>query len=159
MSLTLEEMSDRELLMALHDVADGEGWASSQQVADQLSHRANIDHMRRSVQVRFSWLVRYGALEREHLSDEQGNLLYTRSGKAKWGQRWRFTEIGEALALGKLKVADERKLDGLKDEQLIPVVRWLTSRQRTSEFTAATLIKREWRYGVSPLRNGTGGSK
>lgn len=153
MSFTVEDYSDRELLLILADVRDEEGWASSQEVANRLG--MSLDHPRRSVQVRFSWLVRYGVLEREHLRDTGGQLMYTRGGKPKYGQRWRLTEAGEVVALGRLPVRRQELLDALPEGQLVVAVRSLAQRSRQDP-VAERMVSREWRYSMSSRRNGGG---
>jgi hypothetical protein len=149
-SLRLIDFSDRELLLLLNDVADNDGWGTSVEVASKLN--LNVEHPNRHVSSRFSWLVRFGALEREHLSDEYGNLLFTRGGRPKYGQRWRLTTAGRTLALGKLTSAERARLEGLSADRLLVYTRGLTRRYRTAGDAAGALMGREWRYGTHPLR-------
>jgi hypothetical protein len=146
-TLTLLDLSDRELLLIVRDVGDGpQGWASSVDVADRLRVDGEAPH--RSVAVRLSWLKRYGAVERELERDEHGNIKTTRSGKSVTTQRWRLTDVGLAMATGKLKATQERTFDGLDDGQMLIATRWLTSRVKRSAPTVAKLMDREYRYGV-----------
>lgn len=141
--LTLLDYSDREFLLLLTDVADEDGYADSLALADRLDLAE-----RRSAAQRLSWLARWGAVEREHARDHAGNIKYHRDGRIMHTQRWRLTDIGHAIAVGKLKAGQQRSLDGLRDDQLIEVTRWLTSRTRgDSGATVGKLALREWKYG------------
>jgi hypothetical protein len=139
--LTIDDYSDREFLLVLVDVADGDGWATSLDIADRLdlAHKAIASS-------RLSWLRRWGAVEREHERDEAGNLRYHRDGRAMHTQRWRLTDAGRALAVGSLKKGQESTLAKIGDEQLLVVTRWLSERTRSTG-VSAKLAQREWRYG------------
>lgn len=135
--LRLGDLSDREILLVLNDVADPEGWAEAIDVASQLAMIG--DHPQRSVSVRLSWLARYGAVERE--------IVKTRTGGERKGQRWRLTPTGAALAMGQLKRAQERALEELSDEQLILATRLIAERARSSRNdTSSKLTEREWKH-------------
>jgi predicted ArsR family transcriptional regulator len=144
--LTIDDYSDRELLLVLEDVADGDGWADAQDVADRL------DLAKRAIaSSRLAWLKRFGAVEREHERDEAGVLRYTASGKPVHTQRWRLTAAGRALAHGRLRKRDETTLDSMGDEQMLLVTRWLSQRT-VDEGTTAKLVQREWRFGHARQR-------
>jgi hypothetical protein len=104
--LRIEDFSDREFLLIVADVAaEEDGWADSEQVAQRMDLST-----RRLASSRLSWLRRYGAVEREHVRDEAGNIRYHRNGKPMHTQRWRLTTAGQAVAFGKLRKADETAL-------------------------------------------------
>lgn len=147
--LTIDDLSDREFLLVLDDVADDDGWADSGHIADQLDAAK-----KQIVSSRLSWLVRWGAVVREHDRDESGNLRYWADGKPRYTQRWALTPEGRALAFGSLKTRQRESLDKLDETQMIEVTRWLTTRSRSSSAVASKLIAREWRYGNSNKRNG-----
>ena len=69
-------------------------------------------------------------------------------------QRWRLTDIGQALAWGTLGKTQENQLGKIEDEQMLHVVHWLTNRVRGADPTTVKLVAREWRYGSSSRRNG-----
>jgi DNA-binding transcriptional ArsR family regulator len=144
-SLTLLELSDRELLLVLRDASDAQGWATALEISTQMGLNGNSH---RSVSVRLSWLKRYGAVEREVERDEHGNIRVTRSGKTVQTQRWRMTDIGLAMATGRLKANQQRAFEGLNDGQMIMATRWLTQRFQRSAPTVAKLMDREYRHGV-----------
>jgi len=146
-SLRLLDLSDRELLLVLRDVADGVGWATAVDIAERLGVQG--DHPHRSVAVRLSWLKRYGAVEREHERDPHtGALLYTRGDKPVYTQRWKMTDIGLQMATGKLTKTQEAAFDRLKDGQMLMTMRWLSQRVVASDPTVGKLMDREYRYGT-----------
>jgi len=138
--LTILDFSDREFLLLLDDVCDGDGYADSLQLADRLDLTK-----RHSASQRLSWLSRWGAVEREHKRDASGNIVYHQDGRPMHTQRWRMTDFGRAIAYGKLKAGQRKSLEGLDDTQLIEVTRYIS--QRTREGSFAHMAKREWRYG------------
>lgn len=152
--LRLQDLSDREVLLIVMDVADADGWAWAYDVGGQIG--LVEEHRRRGAAQRLSWMVRYGAVEREHLADEHGNLRYINddTGRPKYGQRWRLTELGEEIAMGQLRAPQQRALDGLADDaQLLLAVRHVATHARHSR-SAAKLLEREWRHQWT--RNGHG---
>ena len=158
-SLRIVDYSDRELLLVVRDLGEADGWVTSQEIAERL--QIESARPKQVVGSRMSWLQRYGALEREHLRDAFGNLRYRGNGKPVYTQRWRLTSRGEQLAAGNLTKRDQEVLGRItSDDHLLLVTRYLTQRQRSTDDTARTLMRREWRYGIDPLRdvNGNGGN-
>jgi hypothetical protein len=157
-SLRLVDLSDREVLLVVRDVAEPDGWAYAYDVGRRLG--IADDHARRAAAVRLSWLVRYGAVQREHLQDAFGNLRYINDdlGRPKYGQRWRLTDVGEAVADGKLKRAQERAVEEASDVQLLLVERAIAERGRGADAATSKLIEREWKHRWTRV-NGYGGSR
>ena len=145
--LTIDDYSDREFLLVLADVADHDGWANSQDIADRLD-LAN----KAIASSRLSWLKRWGAVDKEHERDESGVLRYHANGKPRYTQRWKLTDAGRALAFGALKKNQQQTLDKLGDDQMLVVTRWLSERTRESG-VSARLAQREWRYGHAKERS------
>jgi hypothetical protein len=146
-SLTILDLSDREVLLVLRDVAEDDGWGYAEAVGLRLG--IIEEHARRAAAVRLSWMVRYGAVEREHLVDADGRLRYINDdvGRPKYGQRWRLTEIGEAFADGRLKRAQERAVEDASTAQLLLVAQAVAERARHLDSApAAKLIEREWKH-------------
>lgn len=148
-SLTIEDMSDREFLLVVIDQEEADGWADSLAVAKALGFEK-----RRFAATRLSWLQRFGAVEREHERDEHGNIRWHKSGKPMHTQRWRLTEVGDALAYGTLDKRQQDRLNQFSDDQMLYITQWLTQRARAANPTVTKLMAREWRYGGSSLRNG-----
>jgi prolyl-tRNA synthetase len=129
--LRLGDLSDREILLTLRDVADDDGWATSLDISEQLSMGG--DKPTQCVAQRLSWLRRYGAVDRE---DGKGAL-----------RRWRLTEVGGRLAMGTLKANQERMLEGLDDAQVLAVTRYVAQQARhMGNHTSSKLIEREWKH-------------
>lgn len=147
--LTIDDLSDREFLLVLEDVADGDGYAESDVIAAQLNLAK-----RAIASSRLSWLARWGAVEREAERDEHGNIRTFRDGRTRYTQRWRLTDAGHALAHGALKTRQREALERIDEQQMLELTRYVTTRARSSSATAAKLISREWRYGTSAKRNG-----
>lgn len=150
--LRLEDLSDREVLLLMLDLADGEGYVDPMDLADRLDIVG--DHPRRVVTSRLAWLKRWGAVEKEFATDEHGNVLRHRSGEKRTTQRYRLTAIGWDMASGQLRAAQEKALAGMDDGQMLLVTQWLTRRARESGTTVATLVRREWTYRTMYSRNG-----
>jgi hypothetical protein len=144
--LTLLDLSDRELLLVLRDVADAAtGYALAADIADRLDVG---EDGRRSVSVRLSWLSRYGAVEREYKRDSQGRLETTAAGNAIRLQGWKLTDVGFQMATGKLRKQTEKALDGMDDGSMLMAVRWMTQRVTSSNATVSKLLDREYRHGL-----------
>lgn len=145
-SLKLMEFSDRELLLILDDVSDGEGYATAKDVAEKL--RLDHPHPDRCVSMRFVWLTKYGALEKEQERDDEGNLLWTGNGLPKHTQRWRMTAMGRAMATGQLTQRQQEQLGRITDDRMLMLTRYVTQRARSADSTAAKLVQREWRHSM-----------
>lgn len=139
--LRLQDLSDREVLLVIIDQADGDGWTDSQTIADALDLRE-----RRIASSRLSWLQRWGVLEREHERDEAGNLRWRRDGKPVYTQRWRPTGIGQDLASGSLRKAQQTAMTGARDGEMVELVRLLAEHQRQAPLAVRQLMRREYRY-------------
>jgi hypothetical protein len=145
--LTLLDLSDREFLLIVRDAGGAPpGWVSAADVAAHLNLTG--DNPGRSVSSRLSWLKRWGAVERQHERDEAGNIRYHRNGKVVYAQGWQLTEVGFAMAVGKLNTGTEKSLDKLTDGQMLVMTRWLSQRVKSSDLTVSKLMDREYRYGV-----------
>src|SRR5215471_1778606 len=143
--LRLVDLSDREILLTLVEVADEDSFAHAEEIAAKLGMKG--DNAKRCVITRLSWLSRYGAVERELLYDELGVPQTTRGGKLKLGQGWKPTEIGYSIANGQLKQNQTKMLEGLTDAQMLSVTRYVAEQARgMGNFTSSKLIEREWRH-------------
>jgi hypothetical protein len=144
--LTLLDLSDRELLLVLRDVADAAtGYALAADIADRLDIG---EEGHRSVSVRLSWLSRYGAVEREYRRDSSGRLETTSGGKPIKLQGWRLTDVGFQMATGKLRKGTEKSLDSLSDGDALMAMRWFTQRVNGAGATVGKLLDREYRHGM-----------
>lgn len=133
-SLTIEDFSDVELLALVNDNADQDGWVTSQEMA--LAIGLDGKTATQCVGQRFSWLRRYGAIEKhtEKMST------------------WRLSGIGRAMVKGHLSKAEQRILENMGDDKLLSLARGVTTRYRATNATGAQLMRREWTYGTSKRR-------
>jgi hypothetical protein len=134
MPLKLEEFSDRELLSILLDVSDDDGWATSAEVAEAI-RGLDAKHPAQNVGIRFGWLRRFGVVEYDRIE-----------------HRWRMTPAGLTVIGRKLSDREEQALGRFGDDALVQVIRHCTSTYRRSHYATANLARREWQWGVSPLR-------
>jgi hypothetical protein len=135
--LTLLDVSDRELLLLVRDHANSGGFVFAGQIATVLD--IGGERPGRTVASRFSWLKRLGALERASKTDAYG----TDEESQQLG--WRLTDLGLAIATGKLKKATEQTLDGMDPGALILLTRWLGG--RVSQNGVGRFVDREYRFG------------
>jgi hypothetical protein len=158
-SLRLIDYSDRELLLIVVDEATADGWTTAEDVARRLGLATPLPQ--RNVVSRFSWLRRYGAMERETVTDDKGKPLVTRSGNMKYTQRWRLTARGEQIANGTLSARQQGALDKVDNDSLVVLTRYVAERRRTTDDVAMKLADREWTFSTSPLRllNGNGNGR
>jgi hypothetical protein len=148
--LRLADISDREILLTLIDIAnddpaDNDGWVDGPDIAQRLGMKG--ERPGRCVATRMSWLQRYGAVERELLYDANGNPITNRNtGEHKRGQRWRPTEVGHAVASGAMKKSQQNALDAMDDAQLLLTARFVADAARGSSGAGAKMIEREWKH-------------
>jgi hypothetical protein len=135
-SLRLTEFSDRELMNIVLDNEDETGWVDSEQIA--LAINPDHVHARQCVGIRFSWMRRYGAMERQ---DDKTKEHYG---------RWKLTPVGRKIALGELSPEEKKLLDSLPPEKLMTTVGQLTRRYHRVNETAATMMRRAWINGTAP---------
>jgi len=149
-ALTLLDISDREVLLVIRDVSDGEGYAYADDVATQLD--LGGEHPHRAVASRLSWLVRYGALERGEmrertLRDAENEGMVTKQ------RGWKLTPLGLSLAVGKLTKAQQDRLAKANLGELLMTTRALTARMESMNGTSK-LLDREYRYGIKRRQHG-----
>ena len=129
-SLTNDDISDRELLFIIDDLAleggEWRGWTRSEDIADRLGITAKFPNQ--AVGSRCSWLKRYGAVTNPK----------TASGY------WKPTPVGRGLMSGELSVELVQALDDLGGAEAILLARYVGKRQRVAPKTAGHMIRREW---------------
>lgn len=138
MSLTLEDFSDRELLFALEEHSDADGFVSSKGLAEGMGLK---EGMHRNIAIRLAWLKRYGVVYRE---DESG--------------RWGLTTAGERIMHGSLRAAERRALDALDEGRLYAAMEVLTTSYVDAHNEAATMAARHWRYAMAQRKRSRNGS-
>lgn len=133
-SFRLAEVSDRELLALLRDVADSDGTASTLDVAAAAD--LETEHPLTNVGVRLGYLRKIGMLERDD------------------DMRWYLTTVGARFVGGKLTAAQKRALEALRDEgSAWQATEALSSLLGDASYTQATMMRRQWQHGWA-RRNG-----
>lgn len=137
-SLTLADLSDRELLLTLEDVANDEGWATSAEVAEKLG----IDNPNpaQCVGSRLGWLKRF-KIPMENEIKEGENF-------------WRLPD--EAIAIlhpKKMAVAAQRALDDLSETQRVQVTEMLAREAARGSVPIAHMTRRAWNHSMGTWRD------
>jgi hypothetical protein len=123
--LTLLDLSDRELLLVLRDVANAAtGYALAADIADRLD------------------------IGEDGRRSSQGRLELTPGGNPVKLQGWKLTDVGFQMATGTLKKGTQKTLDSLDDGAMLMTMRWLSQRVVGSNATVSKLMDREYRHGV-----------
>lgn len=136
-----DDFSDRELLHVVNDLADNDGYTTSQEIAHQLGirletnghHVTQEDHLNhgiRCVGTRFAWMVRFGFCER----DEDRT-------------KWRLTAEGHDLMNGRLTSGLQKALDKLDPADRVLLMREIATGYVDSSPAAAAMLRREWQRG------------
>lgn len=132
-TLRLEDFSDRELLALVADHEDSEGWADSLHVAQAIWPKYGTEEPERaraSVARRFSWLRRWGVMEK----GDSG--------------LWRLTRDGRLLAEGRLSEGQRRSVTDLDDEQLMSLGYAMADRYQEAGETPAILFRRAMQFAT-----------
>lgn len=135
-SLRLLDFSDRELLAIVNDIADEEGWCTTEELRAVVFPRAkDTKHARRCVAIRMAWMRRFDVVEkRERAAQDE----YT---------SWRLTEAGGAFVAGTLTEQEKDLLDSIDETGLLPLMTRIGARYRSSSPVGARLLRREWQHG------------
>lgn len=124
-----EDVSDRELLSIVGDLADNDGWVSTEDLADRVfGTGGSADrrlHSMRCVGIRFAWLARYGVVEK--------------SGPPN--QAWRLTDTGEALMSGSARKV-EQQVDRTPYGDLLHLAMAVGERYQEEDHVARTMMRR-----------------
>ena len=136
-SLKLVDFSDRDLLYVHADVADEDGWATAEQVAQAVG----LDHPRpaQCVGSRYAWLYRYGLMEQQR---EKGEVL------------WRPNEVCEELVFnGTVSDAQRRSLENLSESKRADAIDALAALLPAGSRQSAHLGRRAWMHRMSTWRD------
>lgn len=144
-NLKLENFSDREVLHLIDDLADKDGWALVEHVAERIGMRVSgmsdaqlVIHARRCVSIRLAWIRKLsGTVER---SDDPKDLA------------WRLTPLGRQVVSAKLASAVDNALGQLNEANLLIALDTIGRRYNRADAGAANLMRREWAYGTHKNR-------
>jgi len=126
---TLYDFRDYELMARVEDEADGEGWVETELMARALGFEDDA----RPIGSRFSWMKRYGMLER---NEESG--------------MWRLTDAGRRVIKAKVRTATSREIETLEDEAFVDVMAKVGQRYRHGSPMLAHMLRREFLFGTAP---------
>lgn len=137
-SLTLIDFSDRDLLYALEETGDAEGWATSRDVALRIG--VSHENPAQCVGSRFAWLRRFGIMDTK--VDKEGY------------RQWRLNDTGESLLHPKdMTKSVQQALDRLTEGQRVRVTE-IVSRQIAKESrSGAHLSRRAWTHSMGNWRD------
>lgn len=131
-SLKLTEFEDIEFLARLEDLADEDGYTSTQVLADGLN--LDVEYPARNVGSRLSWMRRYGVVEKD----------------PERAQFWRLTLVGSELVHGKLTRSQRTMIQRVGPDGTLAMIRAVSQRIVTDRRDEAIhLASRQWRYGLA----------
>lgn len=131
-SVTLFDLSDRDLMYALEEAYDKNGWASSKDVADTIG----IVHKNPAgcIGSRFAWWRRNGLVETDVIEGERV---------------WKMSELGKTIM--KSKEVTKTVMDALNklsEGQRVRFIEDVARQVRTGSNSAAFVSKRAWRRNL-----------
>lgn len=140
-ALTILDYTDRELLHLVEDLADSDGYTDAAVIAETIkipNPPNNPHYARHCVGTRFSWMGRFGWLERH--PEERS--------------KWRVTQVGRQLMTGNLTKTAERAFNSMKAGDRVLLTRMLARASITDIPEARKMVTREWQHGMARRRNG-----
>jgi hypothetical protein len=156
MPLRNQDYSDREVLLAVQRVADADGVALAEDIAEDLGIRSD-DGKRTpagTVLARLSWMTTHNAKCapdcRRHFGYLQRLDPRSLGFKASDPPRFVLTDLAQEILSGKVSAAITRELDkgNLGNEVLL--MRELAQRGYIeADFSRASAIRREWQHNAS----------
>ena len=128
-SMKLDDVSDREVLALLRDVADVDGTVSTLDIATAMD--LETKHPLSNVGVRLGYLRRIGLLARDPDT-----------------KRWYLTSVGSQFVAGRLSATQQRALESLKSEGAAWAATESLSRLlKDAGDSQATMMRRQWQHG------------
>lgn len=128
-SMKLDDVSDREVLALLRDVADADGTVSTLDIATAMD--LETKHPLSNVGVRLGYLRRIGLLARDPDT-----------------KRWYLTSVGSQFVAGRLSATQQRALESLKSEGAAWAATESLSRLlKDAGDSQATMMRRQWQHG------------
>lgn len=130
------DVRDLDLMLKMRDEQNDQGEITATELAEALGIPQDVQ----AVAIRLAWMRRYGMLT---FNPER--------------RGWSLARGGERVVASKLKAAQADRIDDLDDGQMIDVMAHVTTRYRYGDPLIATLLRREFAYGTSPIRAQTNG--
>ena len=130
---SLDEFSDRELMLVVHDLTEKiepESWTTAWEVAQKVNLG---EEGKLHVGIRFAWMRRYGVLEKD-----PGHPA-----------RWRLSAAGrEMVAVAKHLSQAQREITKLSNGELVWVSHTLAGRFHRAPDAFANVTRREWQREI-----------
>lgn len=128
-SMKLDDVSDREVLALLRDVADADGMVTTLDMATAMD--LGTKHPLSNVGVRLAYLRRIGMLERDPDN-----------------KKWYLTSIGQQYVAGRLSATQQRALESLRTEGAAwAATESLSALLKEAGDAQATMMRRQWQHG------------
>lgn len=125
------DVRDLDLMLKIRDEQNDLGEITAKELAEALG----ISEQTQAVAIRLAWMRRFGMLTFN--AERRG---------------WSLAAGGQRVVASKLKAARAEQIDELDDGSMIDVMAHVTTRYRYGDPLIATLLRREFAYGTSPLR-------
>lgn len=128
MSLNLIAFSDRELLILVYEETEGseDGYADSGEIATVVGLTGKW--AKTEVGTRMAAMRRFGVIDRKPDTSPA---------------RWQLTELGKAMAFGKLRSNQEKAVESANPGQLLLLARAI-ARTNGDQQVSRNLLRREW---------------
>lgn len=135
--LKLQDFADLDLLYAIEEAGDSDGWATAEEIATQIG--ITHDRPAQCVGTRLGWMNRFGFMDKE---TEKGKTL------------WRLNEKGhELLHPQRLSAAITRALETLDEGQRAQITDAIARELPRSSRQAAHLARRTWTHHFGGWRD------
>ena len=130
MSFRVYDFRDTDIMSKLADT-EGSG-ITSIELAGELG--ANSDTKANAIGIRLAWMRKWGMVD----LDPSKHL-------------WTLSEGGGRVLKSQRLAAVKKVIDAMPDEEMIEVMAHITSVYRRGDPMIATMLRREFQYGTSPL--------
>lgn len=145
-----DTITDREILYILTDVSDDEGYATTEEVAEQIGlNTSKAKNPNSNVGVRLGYMRRIGLLVRERVVETDPEV----GRKHFWA--WKLTQAGEDFRNGRLSNPQRAVVESLKEAQLPDLSAAFAQAYSRSSVVGRHVSRRELFHGLhKAVRNG-----
>lgn len=141
MAFSLFDISDRELLYRLDELADNEGLCTTAELAQGFGLEEDEG---RQLSPRLSWLKRFGALESEDTYRTRVSEKTGRESRYKVNA-WRITVDGETYFFTNFNASKRRSVESIDEANIVEAVAIVAARyQATNSMVAKSMMRRQW---------------
>lgn len=146
MHLRLEDFSDHDLLYALEDCGDDEGWATSKEIAEFIGLKENPEakeYPAANVGIRLAWMFRFGVMEKRR---EDGVEIVP--------VQWRLNDTGYSLIHPtKLSPSAMKALEALDEGQRLLVTEAVSRQLKRTSRQGVHLARRAFTHNIGSWRD------